>query len=519
MTSTIDLEVAPQAAPFRRFTWQEALLDYLPEDRRTALALRWVERVPTAVVLLVTALLALRLRNSAFLDEALYLDAGQDYLNHWFRDAPLPQHGEFFSGAPGVYPVLAAALDAVGGLALVRLFSLLCVLVTVVVVQDTAQRLFDSRRVGLLAGAVFGLTGPVIFIGAFATFDAVCVLLLAVGCWLAVARTGLLSGAGLGLVLLAAVTVKYAGAVFLPVVLALVVVHGGRQGLRRAGLAAVVLAFGVGLVLHRFGEGLRSGIEFTTSDRTALSPTTTGRLLVYLLLNIGLLGVLAVVGTVRAARLRRRLGLTAAVLLAGAALLPVAQLRLGEAVSFDKHTAYSALFLAPLAGLALAGMSRGLLKLAPVLLVLLASLMVGVSRSGTLYQGWPRLDPVLQVIAEDPEPGTYLSSAADSLKYYTRRTAPQIGWETTFGLFSGGEEKIRRAVEDGRYRMIVLRSSQSGSPQQDAGQRLLEEAVRDDPRYRLVRDPIPVQRYSDDVWLIYRLEGAAPPRDAVRGVS
>ncbi|MBC7677517.1 MAG: hypothetical protein H7233_00770, partial [Pseudorhodobacter sp.] len=243
-----------------------------------------------------------------------------------------------------------------------------------------------------------------------------------------------------------------------------------------------------------------------------------GRLLVYLLLNVGLLTILAIMGSVRAAQLSRRLGLTAAVLLAGAALLPMAQLRLGEAVSFDKHTAYSALFLAPLAGLALAGLSRGLLKLAPVLFLLLLSLVVGVSRSGTLYQGWPRLDPVLKVIGEDPRPGTYLSSAADSLKYYTRRTAPEIGWETTFALYSGGEEQIRRAVEDSEYQMIVLRSSSSASPQQDAGQRVLEEAIRENPRYRLARDPIPVQKYSNDVWLIFRLESAVPLSDVVRGV-
>jgi len=57
VTTTADRPAA--AAPYRRFTWQEALVDYLPARRRTARAFRWVERVPTAVVLLLVALLAL----------------------------------------------------------------------------------------------------------------------------------------------------------------------------------------------------------------------------------------------------------------------------------------------------------------------------------------------------------------------------------------------------------------------------------------------------------------------------
>ena len=509
---------APREPGYRRFTWQEAIVDYLPVHRRTARACLWVERLPTAAILLLTALLCVRLRNSAFIDEALYINAGQDYLNHLLHGSPVPDHGAYFSGVPVVYPVLAAALDAVGGLYLVRFFSLLCILVTIVVVQDFTHTVFQSRRAGLLAGAVFALTGPVIFLGAFATFDALCVLLLAIAMWLGVTQQGLWSAVGVGLALSLAVTVKYAGAVFVPVVIAIVLLAGA-HALKRVGAALGILAVVVGGVLVVFGDTLGPGIRFTTSTRLALSPTSQSQLLVYVALNIGLLITLALWGAARVAHGRKVVVvLLVLVLLAGSALLPVAQLRLGEAVSFDKHTAYAALFLAPLAGLGLAAMSRGLFKLAPVLTILVVALIAGVSRSGTLYAGWVPLDPVIAIINSSPQPGLYISSSTDPLKYYTRKSHPEVRWQTTFALYSGGERTIQRSVAANQFQMIILRSASTGSAQQDAGQRVLEQAIADNPRYQLVRAPFPVQPYSTDRWFVYRL-GAAPTEQPYRSDS
>ena len=506
MTSA--LVTPPAAREYRRFSWQEALMDYLPRHRQTPRARRWVERIPTIIILLLTAVLALRLRNSAFIDEALYINAGQDYLNHIFHGSAVPDHGAYFSGVPVVYPVLAAALDAFGGLYLVRFFSLACVLVTVVIVQDLAQTLFGSRRTGLLAGAAFAFTGSVIFLGAFATFDALCVLLLAFGMWLGVKRTGPRSAAGVGLALALAVTVKYAGAVFVPVVLGIIFVARPHVA-KRVAVAIATFLGAIGVVLGLFGNTLLPGIEFTTSTRAALSPAPQSQLLVYVALNIGLLMILALWGAFRAPRGPRPTALVG-LMLVGASLLPIAQLRLGEAVSFDKHTAYASLFLAPLAGVGLAALSRGLFKIAPVSLILLVSIIAGISRSSSLYAGWVPLGPVLAEIGRDPEPGLYISSSTDSLKYYTRKTHPDVRWQTTFSLYSAGENQIRRAVAMDKFQMIILRSASTGSAQQDAGQRLLEAAINENPRYRLAREPFPVQQYSTDRWFVYRLAKGAP---------
>lgn len=513
------LEQQPAPSTYRRPTWQEAVVAYLPPERRTPRALQRAEWLPTAVVLLVSALLALRLRNSAFIDEALYLNAGADYLAALRDGAPTPDHGAYFSGAPALYPVLAAVLDSLGGLWLARAFSLLCVLVTIVLVQDTARRLFDSRRTGLLAGAAFGLTGPVLFVGSFATFDALCIALIAAATWGAVARVSLLSAGAVGAALATAMTVKYTAAVFAVPVLALLVL-AGRRGIRRLAVAVSVMTGLIAAVLAVHGDSLRPGIEFSTSARSALSPAPSGQLIAYLVVDLGLLVLLAVQGARRgrpvvgSARARQRLRplLVVTVLLGSAALLPAAQLRLGEAVSFEKHLAYSALFLAPLAGVGLASLSRGVTKFAPALLVLLLVLVTGIARSGSMYEGWPPLDAVVDVIDDDPVPGLYISSASDALEYYTRKDHPDIRWQTTFALYSTGPAGIRKAVQDRSFQFVALRSDSTGSPGQDAGQDVLRKALEASPHYELAVEPFPVRRWSTDLWTIYRLQPAAAGR-------
>ena len=65
------------------------------------------------VVLAVQAVLSLRLvwSTTAFQDEALYLRAGHLEWAHWLHHMPIPRFPAYFSGAPVIYPPLAAAAD------------------------------------------------------------------------------------------------------------------------------------------------------------------------------------------------------------------------------------------------------------------------------------------------------------------------------------------------------------------------------------------------------------------------
>lgn len=500
MTITIDLP--PLTEPYRRPTWQEAVAGYLPERYRER-GVVWARYLPHLIAILLLSVMSLRLRNTAFIDEALYINAGQDYLNHWRLGTPLPDHASAFSGAPMVYPVIAAALDAVGGLWLVRVFSLLLMAVTTLVIGDLTKQLYGYRA-GVMAALVFAFTGTVVLLGSLATFDALCVTLIAVAMWVGVRWGSWPSAITVGLLLAAAVVVKYTGFIFVPVVLFVLLVAGRRPILRTAVAAVVSIGSVAAAYVYLADESVRRGIVFTTTGREALSPTTASALAGNLLVDIGPIAFVALIGALLLAK-RFKAALFALAMVGAAALLPAAQMYMGEAVSFDKHTGYAALFLAPLAGRALQSISRGIYRFVPVFAILLLVFSFGLPRSGALGYEWVNVSPVLEVITDEPTPGLYISSATDVLKYYTRREDPSIAWETTFALYSLGPDTIRQAVLDERYQTVILRSASTGSPIQDEGQAVLLGSLLASPAYTAM-DPIPARAYGDDAWLIFTLE-------------
>ena len=86
-------------------------------------ALTWV---PLALILAAQALLTVRLSTGAFAsgDEGRYIYAGHQLIYELWHGGGSPYYETFFSGAPVIYPILAAMADHIGGLVAVRLMSL-----------------------------------------------------------------------------------------------------------------------------------------------------------------------------------------------------------------------------------------------------------------------------------------------------------------------------------------------------------------------------------------------------------
>lgn len=486
---------------YHRPTWNEAVSQALPPKLQVESTRRWVGRTPLIVLLALLSVLSLRLSNTAFIDEALYINAGHDYLKHWLTGDGVETYGDSFPGVPFVYPVFAAVLDTIGGLLLVRGFSLLCVLAATILVYRTLAYL-GYRSEGMLAATVFALTGPVVFAGALATFDALVIAMLAAAVWTGV-QTGWTSAVATGIILGLVPVMKYSGAIFIPVVLVVVFLASPRWRTALAGVIAVAVP---GAAWLAWSDQIGAGVTSLT-DRSVLSPHSTDELVAWLVLDIGILILIALVGGLLLARRGPGHALVALVLFGGGLALPAAQLVLGEGFSFDKHLAYSALFLAPLAGYALAKLSRSTWKLLPVVVLLSTTLLFGVSRSDAMYNSWVSVQPVVDVIEDDARPGVYISSASDSLKYHLR-DRPEITWETTFSLYPQGEGAIRVAVEDQSFQSVILRSASTGEPDQDAGQAVLLQALRDSAYYELTAT-MPAGAHSDtDMWLVFTKKGA-----------
>src|SRR5258707_850365 len=191
---------------------------------RLVFTARRIAILPLMAILILQGVGSLSLHNTAFQDEALYLYAGRAYFNQ-ATGGPIVQepYGTYLSGTPFFYPLIAGALDTLGRLAAARAFSLLCMLFATVMVYWTARQLFQ-HDVGLLAAALFAIQGAVIFLGWFATYDALCVALLSLAIALAVRNTSeksILTVVAIGLILFLAVASKYAALLFVPPILAI----------------------------------------------------------------------------------------------------------------------------------------------------------------------------------------------------------------------------------------------------------------------------------------------------------
>lgn len=472
----------------------------------------WPSRAVVPFLVLLQAVLSLRLSNAPSDDEALYIQAGRELLANWRTGESVVDFGTFFSGAPAAYPVLAGLLDQVGGLGLVRGFSLACVVVTMLCVRATTRHLFGPRA-GDLAGFSFAVTGPVVFLGALATFDALCLMLLALALWLGIARTSDRSAGLAGLALAAATVVKYTGLAFVPVILALVLLGGtrgpDRHQLRRVLTAAAVAAGTLGVLYLLWGDRVRDGILYTTAGREPLSPAPASLLVQYAVQDIGLLTVLALCGGLFVVR-SPRWTLFLLAMFAGASGLLLSQLHLGEAMSFEKHTAYSALFLAPLAGRALAELARPTVPAVLLAAVMSLLLVSGVVRSYAMHHQWPEVSRVAEqvtaLVAEDPRAGQYFSTQASQMRYYTYDEFPQARWVAHYSIYDSDPAAVRQLVEDRTFELIVWRSGSTGNPREDAILDVFREAALDSPHYDLATEPLPVEGRPGQEWYILQLK-------------
>jgi len=412
--------------------------------------LRFPSAWPLLVVLAVQAALSLRLvwADTAFQDEATYLWAGHLEWAHWLHGTPIPPFPAYFSGAPVLYPPLGALADSIGGLAAARILSLVFMLGATVLLWDTADRLY-RRKTAIFATALFAVLSPTLHLGAFATYDAASVFLVALGAWCVVRAgdrgegTGWLVAAGAALAV--ANAAAYSSALFDPVVVVLALStalpSGGRLAARRCAIlvTVVVALLAAGLLIG--GSSYRTGIDQTTLARVA-GTTSPLSVLTAAWSWTGLLVVLAVCGVIiswvgRPGRARTWL---LAVLTVAALLGPLEQARLNTSVSLNKHVDLGAWFAAIAAGYAVdkfisaapAGRMR-VLTGGACLVCLVFPLELGASQSWVFSTDWPNASSFIAILRPlaDQGNGRLLVEDASIARYYLPVGSQWQRWSTT----------------------------------------------------------------------------------------
>jgi hypothetical protein len=428
--------------------------------------------LPLIVIVTVQAFLSLRLvtRNTAFTDEALYLWAGRLDWSHWLHNTPVPPMASYFSGAPVVYPPIAALANGLGGLTGARILSLSFMLGATVVLHGVTRLIFD-RLSAAFAAALFAGLGSVQFLGAFATYDAMALFLLAMATWLGIRAAACRTTVGrLALIVLAAAALviadaaKYAAALFDPVVLAAVVCFHWRELGRRAAMAAGLLAVGstaagIAIALALGGKPYVTGIAITTLSRAHGNWPIFGILLVSTGW-VGIIAVLAVIGALAASYGHRSAAqrVLAWTLAAAAFLAPAEQARIHVFTSLFKHVAFGGWFAAVVAGYALTAFvhavptvkARGAIKVATAVVVLAAVFgsMLAINQFGT----WPSVSPALPALTATlrAHPGSLLTDQAAPLNYYLEDFE---SWQNVTTIL---DPSISQDVRHRRFSYILL---------------------------------------------------------------
>jgi hypothetical protein len=438
-------------------------------------SLAQLRALPLIVVLTVQAFLSLRLVNSntAFTDEALYLWAGRLEWSHWLHHTPLPPFPSYFSGAPVLYPPIAALANSLGGLTGARVLSLCFMLCATVLLHGVTRRIFD-RQSAAFAAALFAGLGSAQFLGAFATYDAMALFLLATAVWMGVRAAACRTvGARIALLLLATAALvaadaaKYAAALFDPVVLIAIGCFHWRELGRWAGMATGALvaggtALGVAILLALGGKPYIAGIVSTTLARSPGNWPIFGILFV----TVGWVGVVAVLAVIGAivVSCTQRAGATkvlAWTLAAAALLAPGEQARIHVFTSLFKHVAFGGWFGAAVAGYALTAFmqavpvakSRGALKVVTLAIALAAvsGSMLAVDHFGT----WQNIDPVLPTLATTlrAHPGSLLTDESPPLYYYLEEFEP---WQLLTSIPDSSRWAVSRDIRQRRVKYILL---------------------------------------------------------------
>jgi hypothetical protein len=430
---------------------------------------------PLAIIATIQIVLSVRLirSNSAFSDEALYLWAGRLEWSGWLHHTAVPALATYFSGAPVIYPPLGALANAVGGLTGARVLSLLFMLGATVLLHGLTRRIFDRRSANFAAALFVGL-GSAQFLGAFATYDAMAVFLLALATWLGVRSAGVRSGGfRFTMILLAALALvladaaKYATALFDPVVLIVIASFHWHARRRRAGLSAgsiavVSTAAGLGVALALGGSPYWTGVTSTTLSRAQANWPAFG----VLYASAGWVGgvvILAVFGAAATSYASRSAPAKALAwtLVAAGLLAPAEQARIHVFTSLFKHVAFGAWFTAPVAGYALTAFIRAIpaakatsaLRVSAAVIAL--SGLLGVVLAADHFGNWAdtsRVLPALRTVLLT-HPGQLLVDDGPTFDYYLQDAEP---WPNITSITITGPTALEQAVRHRRLSVILL---------------------------------------------------------------
>jgi 4-amino-4-deoxy-L-arabinose transferase-like glycosyltransferase len=400
---------------------------------------RRVPRTLLVILLIQTGLsLLLMMSNTAFGDEALYMWAGHIELTHWFSHmaTPATTYPDYLSGAPQLYPPLAAMADSLGGLIGARILSLCFMLGTTILLYSTANRL-SSRKAALFSCALWLGCEPNLRMGAYATFDPMAIFCICLALWAAVKAAGSKYHAELiGLSAVAAAigcVTAYSYAIYLPAVVIVGYFAWARErGAKRSliSLAGMIILLGALLALIPTLLHVWHGVSFTTIHRDiSRDHETRAAILQTAWSYAGLVTIVSAAAAVIAiaAAKGRSDRLFRCALLGAAFLVPVYQILIAKTGwALDKHLAAGMWCVVLVAGMGLASISWPRVKrpalVAAACVALAVPVFDGWFSAYGIQRSWPDMSNLVAAVrplTASAHGTLYVSATPSYLDYYT----------------------------------------------------------------------------------------------------
>jgi hypothetical protein len=387
-------------------------------------------------------------------------------------------------------------------------------LVATALLWGIAGRLF-GRRTAFVACAVFALLGVTLRLGAFATYDAMSLCLMALAAWCAVRAgehekfSGWVVAAAFALSM--ANATKYASAIFDPVVIGLLVLTAARTvpwkqaAARGAAMLTYVIGMCAGLLAFGGGE-YWIGISQTTLGRLTASVSTSAVFteswhLTAVVIILGAIGVLVCIAARSA--LPDRLIIC---LFTGAGLLvPLGQAHIHTLTSLNKHLDFGAWFAAVAAGYAVDRFiswapARPLRWTAAAVCVfgLLILSVIGFSQAKALFRTWPNSSRLVAMAAPllRHTRGPILSENPSLLEYNLREGKQWERWSSTCSIRVPDGHSISapvgtclspkvyaRSIKRGFFSAVVLLFGRRGAPDST-----ITQALKSNRHYHLLAE-------------------------------
>ena len=276
--------------------------------------------------------------NAPYYDEALHIVKGRAILRGDFSYDPL---GTTF-GLGLFYPPLAAILDKLGGLKLVRFFSTTMALLALFMIYKIGDLLFDQYT-AILSMVILILQAPFIFISHFATQDMLALSLFTCSMFLSALgykyphRRHIYLPLSM-IVLFMASLAKYTVVLLAGPMLLVILYCGRNKKLRTVIIMLAILLYGgyfIGVILPHLSKQI---LTITTTQKANITPTSMiARKLLKWIWAPGLLTLFSFHDK------KKRLHIL--LFLAASIIIPAYHLIFSTSISFHKHVAYPLIFL------------------------------------------------------------------------------------------------------------------------------------------------------------------------------